>query len=271
MARSYSLILAAAILCIGCKNPYTDFYHPYQTVIGNNRFAQPQGDPSIYSYSANVDQDNRAMRENGFVMVGYSSFNGNGNAGSQENVITQARTVGASVVMLKNAHAGTRTGVMPYTTYNPGQVITTNSSGTANAYGTGGSAYGSYQGTSTTYVPGTSNTQMVPYTVQRYDFLATYWAKSSKIRLGVVYLNLPTEMRQRLQRNTGVVADLIIKGSPAFISNILVGDVILKINDEDVIDGTGFSGMLDRFAGKQVVLTIIRGSEQKLISLHLNE
>lgn len=271
MVRFPFFLIAAALLCIGCKNPYTDFYHPYQTVVGNNKLVQPQGEPTIYSYSANVDQDNRAMAENGFVMVGYSSFNGNGNAGSQENVLAQARTVGASVVMVKNANAGTRTGVMPYTTYNPGQVITTNSSGSANAYGTGGSAYGSYQGTSTTYVPGTSSTQMVPYTVQRYDFLATYWARSSRIRLGVVYLNLSTEMRQRLQRNTGVVADLIIKGSPAFISNILVGDVILKMNDEDVIDGSGFSRLLDRYAGKQVVLTIIRGSEEKTISLHLNE
>jgi len=269
--RSIAFLLTSALICIGCKNPYADFYHPYQTVVGNNLFVQPQGDPAIYSYSTNVDQDNRAMRENGFVMVGYSSFNGNGNAGSQGNVIAQARTVGASVVMVKNARAGTQTGVMPYTTYNPGQIITTNSSGTANAYGTGGYAYGNYQGTSTTYVPGTSSTQMIPYTVQRYDFLATYWARVSKIRLGVVYLNLPTEMRQRLQRNTGVVADLIMKGSPAFISNILVGDVILKVNDDEVIDSNGFGGLLNRYAGKQVILTIIRGSEQKTISLRLNE
>lgn len=271
MLRPISFLLTTALICVGCKNPYTDFYHPYQTVVGNTMYVQLQGNPEIYSYSGNVDQDNRAMRENGFVMVGYSSFNGNGNAGSQESVIAQARTVGASVVMVKNAYSGTRTGVMPYTTYNPGQVITTNSSGTASAYGTGGTAYGSYQGTATTYIPGTSNTQMIPYSVQRYDFLATYWAKLSKIRLGVAYLNLSTEMRQRLQRNTGVVADLIIKGSPAFISNILVGDVILKINNDDVIDSSEFGKLLERFAGKQVVLTIIRGSEQKTISLRLNE
>jgi hypothetical protein len=122
--RAY-ILLGAVLICIGCKNPYSEFYHPYQTVMGNSRLAQPQGDPKIYRYSANVDQDNRAMRENGFVMIGYASFNGAGNAGSQDNVIAQARTVGASVVMVKSADAGTRTGVMPYTTYNPGQVITT--------------------------------------------------------------------------------------------------------------------------------------------------
>jgi S1-C subfamily serine protease len=112
---------------------------------------------------------------------------------------------------------------------------------------------------------------MVPYSVQRYDFLATYWARNSKIRLGIVYLNLPAEMRQRLQRNTGVVADLIIRESPAFISNILVGDVILKMNDEDVIDVNGFSRMLDRYAGTLVRLTIVRGSDEKTIQIRLND
>ena len=271
MPRPLPLICAVMFLCFGCRNPYTDFYHPYQSVIGNSAFIQPNGNPSIYGYSANMDHDNRAMQENGYVMVGYSSFNGGGNAGSESSVIAQAREVGASVVLVKNSAAGTRSGVIPYTTYNPGQVITTNSSGTANAYGSGGYAYGNYQGTTTTYVPGTSSTQMIPYTVQRYGFLATYWAKISKIRLGIVYINLPAEISQRLQRNTGVLASVIIKGSPAFISNILAGDVIIKLNNEDIIDRNQFGKLLVDNAGRQVSLTIMRGSELKTISLHLND
>jgi len=264
------VLLALGIICIGCKNPYTDFYQPRQQVIGNERFAQPQGEPSIYSYSGNIEQDNRVMRENGFDLVGFSSFTGGGNGASKENLLTQARTIGASVVMAKTNSAGTVSGVMPYTTTSPGQVITSNSYGTANAYGTGGSAYGTYQGSTTTYVPGTTSTQMVPYTVQRYDFLATYWAKIRVVHFGAFYVNLPPAMSQQLQRNTGVVIDLLIKGSPAFYANVLVGDVVIKVNEEGVTDVQGFQNILMRNAGNQVTLTILRGTEQKLISMRLN-
>jgi len=263
-------ICVLAVLCFGCKNPYTDFYQPRQQVIGNDRYIQPQGDPAIYSYSSNQDQDNRTMRENGFDLVGFSSFTGGGAGATKENLLTQARAVGASVVMVKSQHAGSYTAAMPYTTTSPGQVVTSNSYGTANAYGTGGSAYGTYQGTTTTYVPGVTTTQMVPYTVQRYDYLASYWAKIRNVRFGAFYVNLPPELSRQLQRNTGVVMDLIMKETPAFYANVLVGDVIIKVDDEEVTTQQSFTAILTRNPGKQVTLTILRGSEEKKISVKLN-
>ncbi|HEY3271157.1 MAG TPA: PDZ domain-containing protein [Geothrix sp.] len=257
-------------ISVGCKNPYTDFYQSRQQVIGNDRFVQPQGDPAIYGYSGNLDKDNRAMKENGFDLVGYSSFSGGGAGATKENLLAQARTVGASVVMVKSQYAGSFTSAMPYTTTSPGQVITTNSYGTANAYGTGGSAYGSYQGSSSTYVPGTTTTQIIPYTVQRYDYLATYWAKIRNVRFGAFYLNLTPELSRQFQRNTGVVIDLLMKGTPAFYANVLVGDVIIKADDESVTDVQSFTRFLARNPGKRVTLTILRGSEQKTITVDLN-
>lgn len=52
----------------------------------------------------------------------------------------------------RNIQVGGYTTTVPQTTYN---------SGTANVYGTGGSAYGSYSGTSTTYVQKTTPVQNV--------------------------------------------------------------------------------------------------------------
>jgi hypothetical protein len=270
MIRSIGLIMTLALVCMGCKNPYSDFYQSRQQVIGNTNFEQPQGEPNIYNYSADTEKDNRVMRENGFSLVGYSSFTGGGSGVTKENLIAQAKKVGASVVMVKTDDAGTVTGVMPYTTTSPGQVITSNSYGTANAYGTGGSAYGSYQGSTSTYVPGTTSTQMIPYTVQRYDFLASYWAKIRPRIFGGVYSNLPPEVSQRLQRNTGVVVDLVMRGTPAFFANILVGDVIIKVDDEEVSDERGFTEILIH-CPKQVTMTIIRGNQEKSISLSLNK
>ena len=122
----------------------------------------------------------------------------------------------------------------------------------------------------TTYVPGTTSTQMVPYTIQRYSFFATYWAKFRVVHFGAFYVNLPPAMSQQLQRNTGIVIDLIVKGSPAFFANVLVGDAVIKVNEEDVVDVPGFQNILMRNAGNQVTLTILRGKEQKQISLRLN-
>lgn len=64
-------------------------------------------------------------------------------------------TTGGSVLEYsnqRNVQIGGYTTTVPQTTYN---------SGTANAYGTGGSAYGTYSGTSTTYVQKTTPVQNI--------------------------------------------------------------------------------------------------------------
>jgi predicted metalloprotease with PDZ domain len=129
---------------------------------------------------------------------------------------------------------------MPLLQYNPGQTSTTSSSGTvnANAWGSGGYAYGTgnYYGTSTTTTPGTFSTQVIQTTVQRYQYQTGFFRKSKGPPIsGVIPLPLPPEMREKLQRNTGVVVWVVRYDSPAFKANILEGDVILKIGGEDVI------------------------------------
>lgn len=72
----------------------------------------------------------------------------------------------------RNVQIGGYTTMVPQTTYN---------SGTVNAYGAGGSAYGTYSGTSTTYVQQTTPTQNIPmecitrFTVNAQG-LITNWA-----------------------------------------------------------------------------------------------
>jgi len=161
---------------------------------------------------------------------------------------------------------------MPYTVANPTQYATVNTTGTVNSIGSGGYATGTYNSTSTVAMPGGYSTYSIPYNVSRNDFFASYWIRqdAEKLRLGIRYLPLPDDVRNRLQRNTGVIAPIVVRGTPAFRANILEGDVILKVDGQDVIDPPGFEKQLTALAGKTVEFSIIRGTEPVEIKVTLN-
>ena len=166
----------------------------------------------------------------------------------------------------------TLSGVVPYTVANPPIVSTVNTSGTVNAYGAGGYATGTYSGTGTITMPGGYNTYAIPYNVARNTFFASYWVKQdpNKIRLGVRYAPLTREVSQRLERNTGVIAQIVMRGTPAFKANILEGDVLLRIGGSDIVDPSGFAEQLKQFAGQNVTIDIMRADQTRSINVTLN-
>jgi membrane-associated protease RseP (regulator of RpoE activity) len=186
----------------------------------------------------------------------------------------QAKIVGADIVLTKTSDEGSRQIAMPYLQYHPGTVAMTNSSGTvnANAYGSGGYAYGNanYSGSSTTTTPGTFSTEEVPITVQNYAYAATYWRKAVPPTFGVVGDALPSEMRQALQRNTGVLTRYVIDGSPAFRANILSGDVIIAFDNVPIESLQQFVAKLEDVAGKLTEVTLLRNGIEKKITVQMN-
>ena len=79
-----------------------------------------------------------------------------------------------------------------------------------------------------------------------------------------------SEVRGRLKRNTGVFVGVVIRGTPAFRANVLEGDVIVKINDDDVVDRQGFLAQCKQYAGQAVNLSIIRDGQPIVIRVPLN-
>ncbi len=263
------------VIALGCArpNPYSNFYHAtgaLPTVWSQGDFETAKGPAQIYKYSSNITQDNQAMFENGYIEIGYSSFNGSASSYSESDIRKQSSLIGASIVLVKSSYTNTRTGSIPYTVQNPGQMIYSNSTGTANAYGSGGWATGTYSGTTTTYVPGGTSTYSIPYSVDRYDFGATYWIRKTRIHFGAYYSDLPNQLRTSLQRNQGVLITLIIKRTPAWDANLLPGDVIIRLNGRDVADARDFTNLITGYAGQSITLDIIRSGESKTISLHEN-
>jgi hypothetical protein len=99
----------------GCANPYAKFYQDRTGGIDITKAPSVQlynGEPKLFN-GQNPDADGQKMQEDGFVLVGISSFNG-ANV-SYDKSLSKARDVHAEVVLCYSKYSGTNTGVMPLT------------------------------------------------------------------------------------------------------------------------------------------------------------
>jgi len=219
-------------------------------------------EPLLYT-SDNIDRDIDRLMSKHYVVIGYSSFNGGYE--DQDAIITQAKSVGATVVLSNSKFTNTATTtsmlVLPnnQTTYHSGYV-SSRSLGYGNLNST-------YSGTSTTY-----GTTSVPVTSSqnRYDQTAIYLIRSTaKPRIGVICEDLSPEQRSEIGRNTGIVVTIVKENTPAFAANLLMGDIIIAIDGREV-EGREhatrlFNGISEDSSSS--VLTILRKGTEKNIVL----
>jgi serine protease Do len=277
MKKLLLLTICLSALCFftGCATSRNGFSQFYQDRAGAAVTNLPpySGSTKLFTPSASPTNDLRELYRNGYFLLGVSAFQGPPQ--SENALMSQAKKVGADVVLNSYVYLGSQQTTVPWIQYQPGQSYTTTSSGTvnANAWGSGGGyAYGTgnYYGTSTTTSPGTFNTQMIPVTVQRYQYEAAFFRKTKPRIFGALVQPLPSELRETLQRNTGVVISVVINDSPAFIANALEGDVVLKMNGEEVTSVTDYYEKTLKLAGQKVDLEVWRKGETKIISAQFN-
>lgn len=255
MFRNLLLVIVFALLQ-GCATPFAEFYHD-QTggvdLTASSAVILPIGEPQAFQGNDQT-ADVLKMYEDNYNMIGYSSFN-SGEV-DQDGAIEQAKKVHAAVVILYTKYTGSQSGVIPLTLPDT-QVSTTSLSG--NVYSTGGTA--SYTGNAYTTTYGTKTTY-IPYTIHRSDYLATYWIKMKPPRFGVHITELPSELRQRISSNKGMMVEAVIKGSPAFDSDILRGDVIKKIGDIAIYDEDSFQRAINQYQGTRTDVLLHRGDSE---------
>ena len=260
MKKSFYLIATVMFLASGCVNNYEKFFQGRSDIPPSVLIAH-QGEPEVYRGS-NYDADGLALMAQGYLQLGYSSFNAT--SSSESNLIAQAKKIGAAKVLTYQQYTNTEQGAMPLTLPNN---QTTYHSGNVSAYGSGGSAYGSYSGTSTTYG---STTTYIPYSNRRYDFNASYWAKAKPGILGVHLRVLTPEERKAIERNTGVAVITPINGTPAFDADILVGDILLSIDGEKLSDGQRLKSLLGSKRGNEVSILIHRKGREIVKNVKLS-
>jgi hypothetical protein len=223
------LALAGAVALAGCANGFQSFYRPVASpqVVQSMRVAPAPNEPLLQHASPPVDHALTAAARQGYLVMGYSSFNGA--HGSDSSALAEGKRVGADLVLIFDPqYTGTRSGTIPLTTPTS---QTTTYNGTATAYGSGGSvtAYGS--GTATTYG---SHTTYIPFHVDRYDFLAVYLFKEH-FHTGLLLHALTDAQRQAIGSNAGGYVYAVVDGSPAYLADVLAGDIVTAVDGRPFI------------------------------------
>lgn len=269
MTTSPRLLLGWLVACLcllfveGCaSNPYEKFYNP----VGPPRASTPaDSKPQLFRGNPeNLDEDLLAMLENGYVLVGYSLFNGK--QVNVEEATKYGQQIGAAVVVIYSRYTNTVTGAIPLVVPNPPVTSTTTMQGSI--YGSGG--YSTYSGTANTTTTGGYTVHPIPYQVDRFDQAARYFVRAGRQVMGVYSRDLNPEERTRLERNRGVVAMAIRKGFPAFQADLLRGDVIIEVAGQVVEDQRQFLEFVPRYAGQKVTVRFIRGGTVREAEVQLN-
>jgi hypothetical protein len=272
LPRAFGHFIFLAIFA-GCQNPYAKFYT--QTLPPDHeRWLLPHTSETQFFYSSQseIKGSTDDLVRRGFIVVGYASFEAN--AGDYTSALrAKAKDIQADIVLQDSSYAGTRNGVMPLITYHPGQSSTTTSTGQVNTniYGNGGYAQGTgtYSGTSTTTSPGTFDTSYVPYSVQRNSYGAVFLRKYHYL-VGARWIPLNDEQRKLLQRNTGLVVKVVVEGTPAFIANILPGDILITIDGDAIVSSDWLNQRTLEKAGQVVKFGLLRDGVEKVIELRVD-
>ncbi len=258
MIKKILKVSLLSVLLQGCTNLYSEFYYESDAIKGVDVtklpfVILPTEEPQVFR--GNIEeQDSLNMAEHNYNSLGYSSFNA---ADIDENsVIDQAKKVHAEIVLLYAKHTGTVSGNIPLTLPN-----TTTSSTSLNGSAYGSAGYTSYSGVANTTTYGTKTTY-IPYSIDRSDYLATYWIKIQPRRFGAIVVELTSEIKQQIGSNKGVLVYAVVKDSPAFKSDIINKDVIKKIGDVLIVDVDSYRKAIDKYEGKEADVALIRGDKE---------
>jgi len=71
--------------------------------------------------------------------------------------------------------------------------------------------------------------------------------------------------------NKGVVVIAVVKGSPAFAADILRGDILKRIGDQEILGFQTFSEATELYAGKKVTVIFLRDSKEFTREILFNE
>ncbi len=84
--------------------------------------------------------------------------------------------------------------------------------------------------------------------------------------LGVVLVDLSTDLKTQLERNAGAVVSSVTEDSAAWKANLIPNDVLIAVNGEIVKNGRQGTELMDAAKGA-VVVTVIRKGAQREISI----
>jgi membrane-associated protease RseP (regulator of RpoE activity) len=231
------------------QNPYAKFYEPSGNLSVAKQTPPERINPEIFKGSGDFDSDLFRMFEDGYVLIGRSSFTGPSVENSE--AIEQAKFIGATRIIIFSKYHSTRSASIPVSTPT---TTTSYSSGSVGGYG--------YSGSTTSY--GTK-TEYIPFSVDRYEQDAGFFAPAKRNGLGILYRGLSRDVRREIGSNFGVEVLAVRKGSPAFNVSIVPGDIISEINGFKISDIGDVNTAINQSGSERNEISIIRKKDRLLI------
>ncbi len=235
------LPLFVVIILSGCVNNYKEFYRPSIDIktLKNIDKIELNREPKLIEVN-DLEQEVGSLRAKHYVVIGYSSFNGKYE--DRKNAIEQAKSIGASIVLVNSKYSNTQSTTSAFVI--PGR----------NAF--------------------QANT-VIPYTShqRRFDQNAAYLVKFKRIEgYGINFSDLTQEQRTKYGRNHGVLIVTVFEGLPAFNANIVTGDILIGVNGNRINNAKQAKIELTK-SGKSdfSILTIIRKNIEKDIRVEFDK
>ena len=216
----------------------------------------PAAGPARVTRGGNPKEDLVVMLESGFVLLGSSSFTGA--VPPPRLLLKQAKSVGASHVILYERYKQTVSGTASLALPGPATAVQSGGGGAESTVG--------YHGAGTSSAQGGSAVREIPYSVKQYAQLATFWVQGKPAHVGIYYRPLTETERGALHRQTGLVVIAVVKGSPADEAHILRGDLLLRVNGADIQSPEEFKTYLGRESGL-ITFEILRDSRVHRITV----
>lgn len=184
-----------------------------------------------------------AYAKRGYIMIGSSMFK-TGHPESEDSAVRQAQDIGADLVLILNPrYAGTVTYDIPITTLTRAPKDSSQALDDITSY--------------------------APATIALSDYGAVYFVKQ-RFELGVFSRDLNDAERQELQTNQGAVVRLVVDGSPAFNSDLQIGDVVTAVDGVAIANAQAFNELFRERGGKQVAISIVRRGQRLEKTVQLN-
>lgn len=236
MKRTFSTFTATMAVFVSAPafaGPYEDFFQAAPANIFTE--VMPATSPPKIYVSNNLDADLRRWLEDGYLVVGSSSFVGGYT--EPKKAIGKAKKLKAEIILYSSNFVETRSGgamIMPMAMGVPGALA-------------------------------------VPLSVNRYAQTAVFLSKlqQGKIGLGFRYRYLEPNEIQSAGTNRAVAVVYTIRNSPAFNADILPGDIILSVGGVPITDEDGWSRLKAEMAGKLVPMELIRSGQAKTLQIKL--
>jgi membrane-associated protease RseP (regulator of RpoE activity) len=234
MGRLYKLAFCAfSILVLTAESVPAKFFHPSAH---NSPDAEVSVDPEYRVMDGGADMPSILLSEaaKGNELLGYSSWNGP--QLSKGSILRYGRKIGSSLVLYSSKYTGT-----------------------VNA-GTVGSA---------SFIGNSLFSMAIPINVNRQEQIAVYFRHAPRTGLGVRVDATNQEDRQRLGTNMGVKVVGVLSGSPAFLSDILPGDIIMSIDGQSVYEGPSLKAAVAGSYGKKSKIMLNRNGVEVAKTIQL--